>query len=138
MSYATKQDLEERFGQTDLDQAAYRDALEVDQVIGEALSAADELIDAHCAQRYALPLEPLPGMVRDIALDLAWWKLWKGPIPDDVKDRYREAMRLLAQIRDGDITLQSAGVEAAGVETASDIRVSAPRRTFTGDTLGGL
>lgn len=108
--YVARPDLELRYGPAEVANAAWRDELDADMVIAAACAGAAELIDAHLGSRYQLPLSPLPEMVKEIALDIAWFKLWRVSIPDDVAARHREAMRLLASIANGTLTLQLAGV----------------------------
>lgn len=136
--YVDRSDLETRFGQADVAQAAWRDELDADLVITAACAGADELVDAHLAPRYQLPLAPLPAMVKEIALDIAWYKLWRGAIPDDVTARYKEATRLLARIADGTLALQAAGISPAeSTDDGPAVMIGVPDRTFTRDAMGG-
>jgi phage gp36-like protein len=138
-SYVTRAQLEDRFGPTEVAQAAWRDALDDDQVIAAAIAGAGELIDGYLlGGGYALPLDPVPALIGKIALDIAWYDLWRNAIPDDVATRYKDALKQLADIQSGRIALPNAA--GAAIEpTASDNEVlfEEGSRTFTRDSMGG-
>ncbi|CUW41137.1 putative Mu-like prophage protein gp36 [Magnetospirillum sp. XM-1] len=135
--YVTRQDLETRFGQAETAQAAWRESLDADDVIAAACAGAAELVDAHLASRYRLPLEPLPLMVKEIALDVAWYKLWRGPIPDDVTARYKDAQRLLDKIASGALELQADGIAPAeSVSGSPGVAFEGRERMFNDSSMG--
>lgn len=85
--------------------------------VGEAIDYADTLIDGHLRGRYTLPLSPVPKLVNKLSVDLAIWHLYaRRPeidVPDSIMERYRNALKLLRQVQNGEIKL---GIEtpAAG------------------------
>lgn len=119
MSYATLQDLIDRFGEDELVQLTDRAAVPTDAidavVVERALDDARRLIDGYVAGRYRLPLDPVPDLVRRIACDLARYYLQSNKPTELVKDSYKEAVRLLEKVAAGAVTLQAAGVEPAAV-----------------------
>lgn len=114
MTYATLQDLIDRFGEDELIQLTDRamppsgaiDAGVVERVLGDA----DQLIDGFVGSRYAVPLNPPPDLVRRIGCDVARFYLFTDQPTETVKDAYKEAVRLLERIQAGALTLQAAGV----------------------------
>ncbi|HYH17505.1 MAG TPA: DUF1320 domain-containing protein [Azospirillum sp.] len=116
MSYATLQDLIDRFGADELVQLTDRAAVPTEAidevVVGRALDDARRLIDGYVGGRYRLPLAPVPDLVRRIACDLARYFLHSNKPTELVKDSYKEAVRLLEKVAAGTVTLQAAGLEA--------------------------
>lgn len=136
MPYIDRPALESRFGQTAVAQAAWRDDLDTEATIAAAIKGAGELIDGYLAGGgYGLPLSPVPALLAEIALDVAWYKLWRGPIPDDVRDRYKDSVRMLEAIQAGRIELQTGGVE---IEADAEILIQDAPRLFDRDTLRGF
>jgi phage gp36-like protein len=86
-----------------------------DMVLIDAIRYADELIDAHLRGRYVLPLETVPTVLRDIAVNLVSHRLYlrrpEGQLPEAIKEVYRGSLKLLEALRDGKLTL---GIAASG------------------------
>lgn len=112
-------------------------APELDQtVIDEAVRQAEELVDAYLRGRYVLPLETVPTVVKDIAVNLArHWLYARRPegadLPDAVTRTYKSSLSLLEAIRDGKITL---GLPSGSAPPEpGEIPVNAPPRRFGRD-----
>ena len=71
MTYASQQDLIDRFGETELKQLTDRDLDDaIDAVVVEqALADADKTIDAYIGRRYDLPLASTPALLIGLACD---------------------------------------------------------------------
>lgn len=86
-----------------------------DKVLNDAIRYADELIDAHLRGRYVLPLESVPTVLRDMAVNLVTHRLYlrrpEGQLPEAIKDVYRGSLKMLEALRDGKLTL---GIAASG------------------------
>lgn len=140
MPYATQQDLETRFGAAELEQLSDRDGTAggiVAAVVEAALKDADELINAAVAGRYAVPLAPVPELVKRIACDLARYFLHGGAVAEVVEKNYTAAMNVLKSIGRGDMTLQCAGAATAEAP-AGDYEVIGytPPPVFTDAAMG--
>lgn len=104
--------------------------------IERLIADVGELIDGYLAGRYLLPLAPVPGILRAWATDIFRYRLH-----DDLQDgdrnpiasRHRDALKSLGLIRDGKLTL--GGVDPIATATGGEVRISAPGRAFTRDTL---
>jgi phage gp36-like protein len=113
----------------------------VDQTVVDGIIAdADELIDGHLRGRYVLPLEPVPGMVKALSVDIAVYNLYgrrsEYETPKGVAEKYAAAMKILEKIRKGEIALGTAGVIAPEAETpAETVLVSTGDQMFSKDTL---
>lgn len=143
MAYATLQDLVDRVGADTVRQLTDRidlDAGEIDaEAVDQALGDATATIDGHVAARYRVPLEPVPGMIRRIACDLARYYLMSGGsrgVDKDTERDWEAALRTLRDIASGSLTLQVAGIQAQTGGPA--VLHTAPDRVFTAQTLKGL
>lgn len=140
MAYLTHQDMIDRFGEDALIQLTDRADPPTDAinpaVLGQALADADELINGYVAGRYAVPLTPVPELVKRIAADLAFYFLHGDAAAELVIQRYDKAVATLKQISAGTITLQAAGVAAPSSEIADEgVAFDGPGRVFSAKTL---
>lgn len=138
-SYVTRAQLEARFGQTAVAQVSFRDELDADQVIAAAIAGAGQVIDGYVGTRYDLPLSPVPELVNEIAIDIAWYKLWRNGIPDDVAARFKDAQRMLSDIQAGRLVLPGLDGKAPPQAASTDTQViiDDPGRIFDRDSLEG-
>lgn len=138
MTYATLQDLIDRFGEEEVSQLADRDRDgEIDAaVIARALEEADALVDSYVARRYTIPLAETPVLLRRLAGDIARHALFKDDPPEPVSTAYRQAVSTLRDIAAGRALLNIEGDEPA---RSGDVVLSdGPDRTFSRDTLKGF
>lgn len=140
MTYATFSTLNLQFGAREVIALTDRDLDGVvDQdVLDLALASADSLIDTYIGRRYPVPLAEVPQVIVTLAGVIVRYQLSGAGVSetDPTRDRYRDAIKLLEAIRDGDIHL---GPDPAGATTpqASGIRVSGGDRQFTAASLNG-
>jgi phage gp36-like protein len=137
MDYALVADLVARFGQTEIIQLTDRstppaDAID-DTVAQPALDAASAMVDGYVSAKYALPLANFPLLLTEVTCDIARYRLYADQAPEQVKDRYKDAIRTLEAISAGRIKIDAAGVEPP---SRSDvIETTGPRRRFTRESL---
>lgn len=136
MSYATQQDLIDRFGEGELLAVADRDGdAAVDTaVVDRALADADGLIDSYIGARYALPLVAVPSQLVSAACDIARWKLYTDAPHDRVEGAYKAAIAWLKDIQAGRADLDAEGVEPAADSAGAPVHQAAPR-LFSHHTL---
>jgi len=123
MSYATVEDMRAAFPARDLIQLTQDDPTVEDINAARLQSCLDEssaLIDTFLEGRFALPLpvgaDQVPAVLRKVCRDLAMYALQSlRPIHDleDAHNRYKAAIAILKEIRDGRQTL---GLTLAGAE----------------------
>ncbi len=144
MTYATQQNLIDRFGTTELAQLTDRtNGTTIDAaVVAKALGDADAEINGYLATRYTLPLSPVPTIIERLACDMARYYLYEDRVTEQVKARYDTALKFLTNVSKGVITL---GVDAASAAPAESggAQVKAGDRVFTvgkadGSTVGTL
>lgn len=118
MPYALKADMLEEFSEAELIQLTDRDTPAtgaiVDAVLDRALAGASAEIDGYLA-RYAGATLDLPILTR-YCCDMARYRLYRDAAPEEVRLRYRDAVRFLEQVAAGKIGLGT-GAEAAVPET---------------------
>lgn len=85
-----------------------------------ALVDAQALVEAHVAARYALPIDPVPTVLKMAIADLARARLYPGQAPEGVASAGKAAMRMLERIQSGAMLIAGATPASAA---ASDTPV---------------
>ena len=143
MSYATVQDVINRYPNRDLVQLTNEDptATAINAApITQALADASAEIDGYIEGRFALPLTDPPAVLNRLATDIAMYRLQSlRPLHDleDARKRYEDVISMLEKVAAGELTLglSSDNLEpplAEGVES-----VEGPHRVFTRRKLRG-
>lgn len=84
-----------------------------------ALVAAQAEVDAHLAERYALPIAaPVPPLLLTALTDRARPRLYPRGAPDGIAEAGRAALKMLERIQSGALPL---GVPAASVPLAAEV-----------------
>ncbi len=141
MAYATLQDLIERAGEAEILQVADRDddGIADAAVVAAAIDAAGVEIDAWLASRYALPLQPVPAIVKKWAVSLARYTLHRDGAPDYVVRDQRDAIDGLKAAAAGRLALPAVGTGIAPAQPSTGgISVSSDEPVFTCDRLKGF
>jgi phage gp36-like protein len=140
MAYTDENELRKRFGDVEIDQLS--DPLRTGQpdteVTERAIADADALINAHLSARYSLPLASVPAVLVTIACDVARFKLWHRNAPQEVRDRYDDALDQLKMFAQGLLTLPPDAI-TGDAQPVQSIKTAAfaPERIFTADKLSG-
>ena len=88
-------------------------------VVDRAIAYACEIADGYLMGRYTLPLEPVPSILRPVCSDIArYWlhtrRINTAEFPKPLQAAYDNALKLLAQVRDGKLHLGVRADELAG------------------------
>lgn len=109
MTYASQQDLVDRFGEPELvqltDIGEVTEGGIVSDVLDRALEDADAEIDGYLESRYRLPLASVPRLLVGMAADIARYKLYRDAVPAVVERRYKDAVKILENIAAGKVSL---------------------------------
>jgi phage gp36-like protein len=120
MGYATKADIDDLYGPDLLVRVADydRDGTADDEVVARGLQSADEICDAYLSAAYAIPVSPVPGVVKTCAIDIAVYKIALGRSgrTDEMRVRYEDALSILGKISTGKIGLGLPPVTVTGVD----------------------
>ena len=139
MGYATKSDMLKRYEESELVQLTdieepYTSAI-VDSVLDNALDNASASIDLYL-HRYDLPLSSIPAALIEMTCTLAFYKLNRNRITEDMRQDYEDVMKMLGDISSGKAKLDAGGNEPTSA--AAIARVDGPNRTFNRDSLKGF
>lgn len=139
MTYATQADLIDRFGETELAQRTNRvDGLTIDAVVlARALADADAEIDSHLATRFALPLATTPSVLVRLGADIARYRLYDDGVPETVRQRYEDAVKMLKLMAEGKVQLAGSTVLPVATGGGQAVAVKTPERVFSAAVLQG-
>ena len=90
-----------------------------EQVVQLAIKYATETIDGYLRSRYTLPLESIPTIVHNLALQLTrYWLYARRPegkgLPEGVTDTYKQSLKDLEAIQSGKLHLGLPGLDVDG------------------------
>ena len=144
MSYATPQDLINRYPNRDLVQLTNEDPTITTintTALQQALDDASAEIDGYLGGRFTLPLTDVPEVLNRLACDVAIYRLQSlRPIHDlaDARRRYDDAIAMLTKVASGEMTL---GIGADGHETSiaqGAEQAQGPVRIFSRKNMRGF
>lgn len=138
MTYATQQNMIDRFGErevialTDRDNAGVIDVV----VLDKALQSADSEINTYLAGSYSLPLDSTPLVVRDFACDIARYRLSSAEVveTEEVRNRYRDAIKFFEKVASGLTTLGLNNLNQI-TNSIGSVKTNQPSRVFNAATL---
>lgn len=117
MMYASAQDMRDRYNNLDelLIQPGTDDLNE--KKLTQALNDAGALADSYLSAKYTLPLAVVPQVLVQHCCAIAFYYLCDQQASDQARDRYREALTWLREVKSGSIPI---GVDEAGSAPESD------------------
>lgn len=141
MAYCSKADLIERYGARELAQITDETAghTPADAEITAACDEASSLIDSYVAARYAVPLSPVPAVVRSWACAIARRLLWKDRATPEgsIVSAYDQALAQARDVARGVSRLpDAAGVEASAA--SGQIAVATSSQIFSDELLATM
>lgn len=139
MMYATRDEMVTRFGEGEviaLTDRVFAGAVD-ETVLAGALEAAGVEIDGYISSRYQLPLAQPPKILTGYACDIARYRLCGSGtrVTDDIRDRYRDAVKFLELVAGGKVTLGGMP-DGAPMPTDNTVQFASGTRVFARD--GGL
>lgn len=148
MTYATPQDLVDRYGEEELAIAADYDGDDAfdTAAVERAIGDASAEIDTYLGALYELPFGEPPAILMRLCTDIAIYRLASNTAhaSEERRQRYEDAIALLRRIAKGEVKL---GVHSSTAETGGGEGTSAaaegadfngPDRLFTRHKLGGV
>lgn len=139
--YASVQQMTDRFGASLLialtDRAAVATGLVDSALVTTALTDASELIDGYLAAKYVLPLASTPGVIADLCLSIAIWKLHVTEPNEKIVRDYQDAVKTLRDIATGLVRIPVAGLEPT-TAGGSGAQIVDRDRPFTEDNMTGF
>lgn len=115
---------------TDDDGLGLVDSVAVDR----AIANAGALIDGYCGERYLVPFDPVPDLVRMHVVDLAVFNLYSRrthiETPAIIIERQKQALAYLKRVQDGAATI-NAPLKTSEDEASSGAAFVGSERIFT-------
>lgn len=136
MTYATQQDLVDRFGEAEIIQLTDTTNSGVinASTLAKTLADTDAQINAYL-QAYSLPFLSTPPALVRVACDIARYQLYDVRATELVESRYKDALTFLKNVSTG---IASLGADASGkpvTAVQSNIKSVANGRIFSKTTL---
>lgn len=130
--YLSEAQFEQRYSATEL-----ADLLDDGTSYVRAENDAASLINGYLSTRYTLPLVSVPVIVQGWAGDITRFRLWRDRAPEEVRQRYDDALASLKLLAQGVIALPPG---SDGVPQATGLAFGgfAADRVFTSDSLAGF
>ena len=137
MSYATQQDIIDRYSEDQLLIIADRDndGVADTDVVDQALEDASSEIDTYIAAKYELPLTTVPLVITRICVDISMYRLAadRDMATEERRKRYEDAIALLRRISTGEVSL---GISKPPKTTDGQVKmISQPSRFGRGKKL---
>lgn len=143
MTYATKQDLIDRFGVLELKQLTDRTNTPPttidDVVVNRALADATALADSYLGKSYDLPLSVTPPVLIKAVCDIARYYLHGKRVEkgDAISIAHDQALAWLKDVARGLVAIDEGGEQPAQAG-GGQVLAKAPDRIFTRDSLRGM
>ncbi|EDQ1450488.1 DUF1320 family protein [Salmonella enterica] len=117
MMYASAQDMRDRYD--NLDTLLFQPDSDTpnEKKLAQALSDAGALADSYLSAKYSLPLAVVPQVLVQHCCAIAFYYLCDQQAADQVRDRYRDALTWLREVKNGSIPI---GVDETGSAPESD------------------
>lgn len=128
MTYATRTDLEARYGTEELTQ---RESMLAAGSVDRALADADAAIDGYCGGRYTVPLAPVPPSIPRIACAIARYDLLGDSVTERARNDYSDAIAYLRDVQAGRVLLEVAA-PLAGAAPAATVEIATRTKIFNG------
>lgn len=104
MTYATRSDLQLRYGD---DEIAQREAALPPGALDAILADTDALIDGYLAGGYTLPLTSVPPNLVQVACAIARYSMLGDAITERARNGFTDAIQWLKDVQSGLVTLQA-------------------------------
>ena len=132
--YATEADMVKRFAD-DIEELKLMHA-DAAVSINEALQDAAEEINGYIGGRYPLPLPNVPSNLNRMACDIARYRLYYQQPTEEVRNRYKDAIKFLERVQDEKAHLQ---IQTATNEIVDDQPKGRPTKMPIGTSyVGGV
>lgn len=70
-----------------------------------AITDAGQEVDGYIGHRYTLPIDPVPSLLKRLAANIARHNLHDDAATEEIRARYKDAIRYLEAVRDGKASL---------------------------------
>ncbi|RRW89151.1 gp436 family protein [Pandoraea apista] len=141
MSYASREEMIDRFGELEVIQLTDRDRRgEIDaSVLAYALEDASAEMNTYLAGRYQVPVKVHARFLAGLCCDIARYRMSGSETveTDPVRVRYKDALRFLEKVANGTATL-GLDVTDAPIEAENTVLFDLGTRLFSDSDPGGI
>ena len=138
--YASSTTMRRAHSEQNLIQLTDPDLQEINEArLTYALQTASNEIDGYLAQRYSLPINPVPKLLADMAVDIAFFTLHlaqAATISPDIRKRYEDRIGHLSRLASGALALETVPANAGSAST-SEVLFQPVEKHFTRTSLRG-
>ena len=108
----------------------------VESVVSRAIADACAEIDSFAGRRHATPLNPVPDIIRKVAVELSIYALYSRRLgaPEEWRTRYEDNRRWLQDLAKGLVSLGEDDPD--GSPAPAPIKVSSRPRVFSRERMG--
>ncbi|QOW46458.1 MULTISPECIES: gp436 family protein [Acinetobacter] len=133
--YASRDDMVLRYGLTHIAQLERN--LTVNESVQSYIQDASDIADGFIGVAYTVPLEHPPKNLTIYICDIARYLLHRQQAPDEVRQRYEDAIAFLKRVADGKATLLIKREDTQEVTQAKKVKAVAPLgTTYRGGVFG--
>ena len=139
--YCTEEDILKKISSDELAQlTSATEVIDHEKVI-QAIEDADGEIDSYIQRHYAVPVSPVPNVIRKASVTIALYNVWsdrsnKVGLDDTVKDNYEKIVAWLKLAADKKVTLGIDPLPAASNTAVSEpVLIRTNKRNFTQRTM---
>jgi phage gp36-like protein len=142
--YCTVQDIIDRISEDVLIRLTDDDGTDIineDKIIN-VIEESEGEIDSYCQARYTLPFNPVPKVIKKIAVDLVVYTLFarRGLNPDDNADQIviqqrKDAIRFLENLAKGLVTIGPVQQETKLPD--NEVQFTSPPKIFSRESMNG-
>lgn len=139
MAYCTRANLVDRFSETEIADLldGNNDGQDDQQKLPSRVQDAEALIDGYLGTQYAVPITgTVPQAIVFIACDIVRYLLWDQRAPEEVRNRYNDAVARLKDYSRGIMILPE--LDKPATNTTGGVDYFAEERVFTRDSLSGF
>jgi|CEGE01.1.fsa_nt_gi phage gp36-like protein len=134
MPYITLTDLTQRFGEDEILSLTDTGSGEIGtELIDRSIEDACGEINGYVAAGgYAVPLTPVPSIIKAYACDIARYRLYDESALEQVSKRYDDAIKFLRAVAKGDVLLGISTTSPGTAETAGSVQFTTADRVMPG------
>lgn len=141
MTYCTLDDIRDMMDEDEIIRYTddYDQGIVNTSVTDKAIAGAGALIDSHLATRLSVPVSPVPDIIKDLAVDIAIYKICsrRSQAPEEIRTKYDDAVKYLEKAAAGKIAIPGA-VSAPDSMSNDGVSMSTSTRIFSRDKMNGF
>ncbi|MFW1735373.1 DUF1320 domain-containing protein [Acinetobacter sp. ULE_I001] len=132
--YASREDMVIRYSKITIEQLER--GLTADLSVESFIEDASDIADGYIGKEYSIPLPEVPKNLKIMICEIARYLLHRNKAPDEVRDRYEDAISFLKRVSEGKAVLTIAKKNEDGSEDVV-VADTSPKTLPIGTTYKG-